>query len=484
MAPSPTGFLHLGNARTFLFDFLYARHQGATLVLRVEDTDAERSTPEAEAYLVDALHWLGITWDEGPDIGGPHGPYRQSERSGYAAAAEVLLEKGRAYRCFCTDEELEAERRGQQERGEAPRYSRRCLHLSKEQVASFVAEGRRPSVRFLVPAGLRIMWIDAVYGETVFESDDLGDFVILRRDGLPIYNFANVVDDHAMEITVIIRSQSHLSNTPRQIMLYDALAWQAPTFAHVPDVLDAGKGKLSKRRGARGVTEYRDEGYLPQAVVNYLALLGWSPPSEEEFLSLDQLRRLFSFDRVQKSNAALDETRLEWFNAEYIRRISIEELIRASLPFLQEAGLVGSDPSTEDLEMLRRILPLIQTRVRTLKEIPGMIDFFFRDRIEAEPADLVPRQRSREEAAQALQALSAELSQTEPWTSESIAAAVDRVATLLGWKRGETFMLLRVVETGRTVTPPLTESMEVLGKDAAVQRVNDQLGGMKAALPA
>jgi nondiscriminating glutamyl-tRNA synthetase len=343
MAPAPSGFLHLGNVRTFLFDYLYARGHSGTLVLRIEDTDADRSTSEAEAYISDALHWLGIDWDEGPDVDGEYGPYRQSERQeSHRATALHLVSTGHAYECFCTPEELNAERAEQQARGQAPRYSGRCFRLSTVEKSAFRAEGRVPAIRFHVPEGETVAWDDLVYEHVSFQSDDLGDFIILRPNGAPIYNLANVVDDHGMRITVGLRSQSHLSNTPRQILMYRALGWDPPQFAHVPDVNDLQGRKMGKRYGAKGVTDYRNEGYLPEAVVNYMALLGWSSPSEEEFLSMEDLCRQFTFDRVQRSNAAFDPERLEWFNAQYIRKLPVPVLLDRAEPFLEAAGLLSA----------------------------------------------------------------------------------------------------------------------------------------------
>lgn len=342
MAPAPSGFLHIGNVRTFLFDYLYAQRYEADLVLRIEDTDAERSTPQAEAYIIDCLHWLGIEWQEGPDIGGQYGPYRQSEREdSHSATALSLLASGHAYECFCTPQELEQERKGQEAQGQAPRYSGRCCRLSEPEKEAFRDEGRIASIRFHAPSSREVAWQDLVYERVAFESDDIGDFIILRSNGTATYNLANVADDHNMRISVGLRSQSHLSNSPRQIMLYEALEWPIPDFAHVPDVLDMQGRKMGKRLGAKGVTEYRDEGYLPEALVNYMALLGWSSPSHEEFLSTDDLRREFSLDRVQKSNAAFDPARLEWFNAQYIRGLPVEDLIDRAAPFLEKAGLIS-----------------------------------------------------------------------------------------------------------------------------------------------
>ncbi len=475
MAPSPTGFLQLGNVRTFLFDYLYARGHDGALVLRIEDTDAERSTPEAEAYLVDALHWLGIQWDEGPDIGGAHGPYRQTERTGYREVAARLTETGHAYECFCTREELEQDRRQQQERGEAPRYSGRCYGLSEEQRARLRAEGREASIRFHVPTGRSISWNDRVYGHTSFEGDALGDFVILRPNGLPIYNFANVVDDHEQEITIVVRGQQHLSNTPLQILLYEALDWSIPEFAHLPDVLDQNRQRLAKRRGAKGVTEYREEGYLPEAVVNVLALLGWSPPGGEEFLSLDDLCRQFSFDRVQRSNAAFDPARLDWFNGQYIRRMPLTDLIVAAAPFLQRTGLVPTGAlSEEERARLSRILPHVRERVRTLAEIPSMVEFLYRDPSGLGVDSFQVKDLKRRDLAQtseALEAVQDAVDRLEEWTPEALLAAMDGVAVRLDWRRGELLMAVRIAITGKTVTPPLIESLEVLGRAVTMARL-------------
>jgi glutamyl-tRNA synthetase len=475
MAPAPSGFLHLGNVRTFLFDYLYARGHGGALVLRIEDTDAARSTPAAEEYIRDALHWLGIDWDEGPDVGGPFGPYRQSEREGlHREAAHALKSTNHAYDCFCTTEELAAERSEQDARGEPPRYSRRCLTLTESEKAVFRQEGREPAMRFLVPDGQTIAWNDLVYEHVSFQSDDIGDFVILRPNGAPIYNLANVVDDHGMQITVGLRSQSHLSNTPRQLLLYDALGWDPPAFVHVPDVSDLQGRKLGKRYGAKGVTEYRAEGYLPEAVVNYMALLGWSSPTEEELLSLEELCRQFSFDRVQRSNAAFDGERLEWFNSQYLRRIPIDDLVDRAIPFCEEAGLFVEAEVDRARSLLQRAMPLVQERVRTLVAIPTMVDFFFRD-----PCPKLDQLKIKEYApsqvAAALESAANTLAALDPWTSDSIVSAVTETASTCGWTRGDLFIAIRVAITGRTVSPPLTESMEIVGRDGCIGRMRNAM---------
>jgi glutamyl-tRNA synthetase len=474
LAPAPTGFLHLGSVHTFLFNYLYARGHSGTLILRIEDTDVERSTPAVEQDMFEALHWLGITWDEGPDIGGSYGPYRQSERTTYYRdAAELLIKQGQAYECFCTPEELEQERREQQARGQAPRYSGRCYQLSPAEREQMRAAGRPAAVRFHVPSARQIAWDDWVYKRIEFESNTIGDFIILKSDGFPTYNFANVVDDHAMDITLVVRGASHIPNTPRQLLLYDAFGWEPPSFAHLPDILKAARaGKLSKREGAKSVTQYREEGYLPQALVNYLALLGWSSPSGQEFFTMEQLIKEFSFERVQEAGAAFDPERLEWFNAQYIRRTPATELIDYVLPFLVRAGLLPANKrSIEERSRLIRILPLVQERVRTLAEIPPMVDFFYRDQLVYDPALLRIKNRSDTEIYLALTQAHNVLSLVEPWTAESLETALTQLANQLGWKRGDLFMVLRVAETGRTVTPPLLESMEILGRSVVLKRI-------------
>lgn len=483
MAPSPSGFLHLGNVRTFLFDYLYARGHNGDLILRVEDTDADRSTDEAEQYLSDALRWLGIRWSEGPDVGGPHAPYRQSQRTAlHREAANHLLLSGAAYECFCTESDLKQERLEQQARREAPRYSGRCYGISSFQREALIEEGRVPAIRFRVPLSQQLGWDDLVYGYTEFLSDDIGDFVILRANRSPIYNLANVVDDHDMKVTIALRGQSHLSNTPRQMMLYRALGWPVPAFAHVPDVLDLQGRKMGKRFGAKGISEYRDEGYLSAAIVNYVAFLGWSSPSDEEFLSIEELSRQFSFDRVQRSNAAFDPARLEWFNSQYIRRMNIADLCRASAPFVEKYGLTDGYVSPEKATIqLERILPLIRERVRTLAEIPPMIAFFFTQDIQTPTSLFEIGGYSRRQIAAALRHACQALAGAQVWSSDAILDTVTDVAKQIGWKRGDLFMAMRIALTGRTVSPPLPESMEILERPTSVFRMEAAIATLEDA---
>ena len=470
MAPAPSGFLHLGM-------FAPSSLMICTIAAMTANWCCESRTPTPNAHRRrrNPIYRTAFSgWESpgkrGPTWAAPSARTGSRERSeSHRAAALELLENGHAYKCFCTREELEEERKQQEARSEAPRYSRRCRNLTPEERTTLEADGREASIRFRVPDSQTIGWDDMVYGTIEFQSDDIGDFVILRPNGAPIYNLANVADDHHMRITVALRSQSHISYTPRQLMMYNALGWTAPAFAHVPDVLDLQGRKMGKRHGAKGVTEYREEGYLPQAVVNYIALLGWSP-HENEFLSMNDLTSRFSFD-AQKSNAAFDSARLEWFNGQWIRRLSVDELLVESEPFLAKAGLMPDPHDEPARQRMLQILPLVQERVRTLAEIPAMIDFFFRDSLELEPSTLTVKQRSPAEVSQALKRTTDAAEILEPWTSEEIATSVKTIASELGWKHGELFMVLRIAETGRTVTPPLTESMEILGKASAVGRM-------------
>ncbi len=339
MAPSPTGPLHIGTARTSLYNFLFARHFGGTYVLRIEDTDLARSTADFERDIIDNLHWLGITWDEGPQVAGgedigPFGPYRQSQRSElYAAEAARLLESGHAYHCWCTPEELDVVRREQEARKEAPRYNGRCLRLTDADRAQFAAEGRQPAVRFKVPPEV-VRFDDLIRGEVEFDNSLLGDFIIVRADGSPLYHFVVVIDDEKMEISHVIRGEDHLSNTPKHIALIRALGYREPRFGHIPLILNADRSKMSKRKSQTSLTAYREEGYLPEAMVNFLAFLGWSPGTEEEIFTLDELIARFDLAHVHKGGAIFDKDRLDYLNGVYIRSLSDEQLALRLRPYL------------------------------------------------------------------------------------------------------------------------------------------------------
>ncbi len=477
MAPSPTGPLHIGTARTSLYNFLFARHAGGTYVLRIEDTDLARGTAEYERDIIDNLHWLGITWDEGPQVAGgddigPFGPYRQSNRSElYAAEAARLLESGHAYHCWCTPEELEAVRREQEAKKEAPRYNRRCLRLTDAVRAQFAAEGRQPAIRFKVASEV-VRFDDLIRGEVEFDNSLLGDFIIVRADGSPLYHFVVVIDDEKMEISHVIRGEDHLSNTPKHIALIRALGYREPRFGHIPLILNADRSKMSKRKSQTSVTAYREEGYLPEAMVNFLAFLGWSPGTEEEIFTLDGLTARFDLAHVHKGGAIFDKDRLDYLNGVYIRSLTDEQLALRLRPFLPEAL---------DDEAVLRVVPLIKERLVKLADARELVAFLTEadDEVAAlyDADALVPKGRSVADAATALQAARdalAELTAAD-FASEVLEGRCREEAERLGWKAGEFFRPLRMAITGRSVSPPLFGSMELLGRDRVLARLDEAL---------
>jgi glutamyl-tRNA synthetase/nondiscriminating glutamyl-tRNA synthetase len=377
-APSPTGHLHVGNARTALVNWLLARGRGGTFVLRIEDTDRERSTVESEAAILDDLTWLGLTWDEGPDVGGPYGPYRQTERLPlYAEHAQRLLTGGRAYSCFCSAETLEAQRQAQLAEGRPPKYAGTCRALDPAAAARRRAAGEPAAIRFHVPARGDVTFHDAVRGPVTFHTDVIGDPIIVRSDGMPAYNFAVVVDDALMHITHVIRGEDHISNTPRQVLLYEAFGWTPPRFAHLSLVMGPDHAPLSKRHGATSVAEFRAKGYLPEALVNYLALIGWSPGGDDELLPLDELARRFSLEHVAHSAGVFDEQKLTWANRHYLKTADPQRLVRLALPFLRDAGQVVGPTSAAARAWLEFVVPRVAASVDRLSEIPDRLKQVF-----------------------------------------------------------------------------------------------------------
>ena len=473
MAPSPTGPLHLGTARTSLYNFLTARHAGGTYVLRIEDTDPARSTVEFERDIIDNLHWLGISWDEGPQVAGgddigQFAPYRQSGRMDrYAEEAHRLLEGGRAYRCWCTPEELEAVRREQEAAKEPPRYNRRCLNLTDAERTGLGAEGRPSVIRFHVEAE-KIRFDDLIRGEVEFDNALLGDFVIVRNDGMPLYHFVVVVDDEAMEITHVIRGEDHLSNTPKHIALIRALGYREPRFGHIPLILNADRSKMSKRKSQTAITAYREEGYLPEAMVNFMAFLGWSPGTEEEIFSLDELTRRFEIAKVHKAGAVFDRDRLDHLNGVYLRAMADEQLALRLRPWVPEA--VRDDD-------LRHIVPLVKERLVKLADITGLAAFLWEpDEVVASwygPELLHPKKGGPAEARTALEGardMLAELDDAD-FSAELIEQRARRAAEAIGVKAGDFFSPIRVAVTGRTITPPLFDSLELLGRERSLARI-------------
>ncbi|MGB9802764.1 glutamate--tRNA ligase [Desulfofundulus sp.] len=470
-APSPTGPLHIGGARSALFNWLFARNQGGTFIVRIEDTDLERSSRESEKNILAALRWLGLDWDEGIEVGGPHGPYRQTERlSIYQTYARQLLENGWAYYCYCTEEELAAEREALLARGEMPRYTGRCRHLCEEDRRRLEAEGRRPVLRFAVPSGETITVQDLVRGEVSFDVDGIGDFIIVKSDGIPTYNFAVVVDDHAMGITHVIRAEEHLSNTPRQILLYRAFNWPVPRFAHVSLILGQDRTKMSKRHGATSIEQYREMGYLPEALVNFLALLGWSPGGEEEIFTLEELKRQFSLERVAKNPAVFDLDKLNWLNGHYIRQSSLERITDLAIPFLQKAGYIGGEVTPEKYRWLKQLVAAVRDYLTNLSEITRYVDIFFAP--EVEPEDEEARSvLAGEQVPRVLAALAEKIEATDELNEESARGILKKLPRELGLGGRMVYLPIRVALTGRTHGPELYQVIPLLGKEKVLARL-------------
>jgi glutamyl-tRNA synthetase len=465
-APSPTGHLHLGGARTALFNFLFARRHKGVFLLRVEDTDQERSTPESVRGILDSLRWLGLDWDEGPEVGGEQGPYFQSERKElYRRELERLLAEGKAYPCFCTPEELAA-RREKAKREERPLgYDGRCRGLDDGAREKLRGEGRPEAVRLAVGEG-ETSWRDLVRGDVSFRNDQFGDFVIFKSDGFPTYHFAVVVDDAAMAITHVIRGDDHISNTPRHLMLFEALGRTAPLFAHAPIILGGDGGRLSKRHGATSVGQYREEGYLPEAMVNYLALLGWSTSESRQTFSLEELIAEFDIPRVSKSSATFDQEKLLWLNNYHYLELSSRERVKRLVPFWEKAGM---EAGARDPAWLEKIVDIVGDRVKVLPDIGQYTEFFFRDVEPGEPEQKVLHKA--EKVMPALVKVIARLDSLEPFSEGGIETAIKEEAEAAEVGLGKIIQPIRVAVMGRKVGPGLFESLELLGKDKVLERL-------------
>jgi glutamyl-tRNA synthetase len=480
IAPSPTGPLHIGTARTALFNFLYARHVGGTFILRLEDTDQVRSTPEFEKDILDGLHWLGLDWDEGPEVAGepargPHAPYRQMERLPmYAAAAQRLLLEDKAYPCYCTPEELDADRKAQEAAHEPPRYVGRCAHLTVEERQAREAEGRQAALRFRVGEGV-VAFDDIVRGRVEIDVANLGgDFVIVRADGTPLYHFTVVVDDAAMEVSHVIRGEDHLSNTPKHILLFRALGHEVPQFAHLPLILNPDRTKMSKRKSQTAIDDYIAQGFVREALVNYLAFLGWSPGTEEEILSLDELIERFDLRAVHKGGAVFDRERLEWLNGQWIRRLSADDLIDRLRPFIEAELVAGRIERMPTDEEIRALLPIIQERLPTLGAIGDLVGFLWVGDVSVEAETLVPKRWDVATTRDALPAARATIADVGDvsFEADEIEPPLRALAEERGWKPGDLFMAIRVAVTGRTATPPLFDTLVALGRERTLERID------------
>lgn len=474
-APSPTGPFHIGGARSALFNWLFARRYGGTFIVRIEDTDLERSTRESEENILNALRWLGMDWDEGIEVDGPDAPYRQTERLElYRRYAAALLESGQAYRCYCTEEELAAEREELLAKGEMVRYMGRCRNLTPEECAAMEKAGRKPVIRFRVPQDQVIQVNDLVRGEVSFECSGIGDFIIVKSDGIPTYNFAVVIDDHSMKISHVIRAEEHLSNTPRQILIFQALGWQVPAFAHVSLILGQDRSKMSKRHGATAIEQYQAKGYLPEALVNFLALLGWSPGGEDEVLSLEQLVEQFSLERVSKSPAVFDLDKLNWLNGHYIRTTSLERIIEMAIPYLEKAGYVSQPLTAEKYEWIGMIVALVRDYLNCLEEITDHVAVFFNDRVEIKEVEALEVMVGDQVPA-VLEALKKKVTTGPALTEAGAKLMLKEVGKELGVKGKEIFMPVRVALTGKVHGPDLNRTMAILGQAGVAKRLEQAL---------
>jgi nondiscriminating glutamyl-tRNA synthetase len=475
-APSPTGHLHIGNARTALFNYLFARNQKGQFIIRIEDTDQKRNIAGGEESQLKYLKWLGMDWDESVDVGGEYGPYRQSERLDiYKKHYADLLEKGLAYKCYCTEEELEKEREEQIARGEAPRYSGKCRHLTKEDQAKLEAEGRKPSIRFHVPEGKVYRFNDIVKGEVSFASEDIGDFVIVKKDGMPLYNFAVAIDDHLMKISHVLRGDDHISNTPKQLMIYEAFGWEPPTFGHMTLIVNENHKKLSKRDESiiQFIEQYEALGYLPEALFNFIALLGWSPVGEEEIFSREELIEIFDPARLSKSPAVFDRQKLIWMNNQYMKKLPVEKVVELALPHLVSAGRVPENPSPEQLEMANKLIALYQEQMSYGAEIVSLSELFFKEEISYDETGKAIL--SEEQVPEVLRAFLQELEHLESFEAAEIKAAIKRVQKATGQKGKKLFMPIRVAVTGQEHGPELPNTIELLGKETVKKRIQNIL---------
>ncbi|MFC0469770.1 glutamate--tRNA ligase [Halalkalibacter kiskunsagensis] len=475
-APSPTGHLHIGGARSALFNYLFAKSQGGKFVLRIEDTDQARNVDQAKEKLLESLKWLGLDWDESIDVGGEYGPYSCMERVGlYQEYIEQLLEKGKAYYCYMTEEELDAEREAQKARGELPKYSGRDRNLTEEQRNQYEAKGLKPVVRFRVPEGKVIEIDDAVRGHVTFESDGIGDFVIARKDGIPMYNFAVVIDDHLMKISHVIRGEEHLSNTPRQVLLYEAFDWDVPRFAHASLILNPDRQKMSKRDESiiQFVEQYKELGYMPEALVNFLALLGWSPVGEEETFSMKELGEQFTLERVSKAPAVFDTDKLAWMNNQYIKNAELDTVVSLALPHLVKAGKLPEVMTAEQEEWAKKLIGLYQEQLQYGAEIVELTELFFKTKIEYnEEAQTV---LDEEQVPEILAQFVKEIETIEEFTSANIKSSIKATQKATGHKGKKLFMPIRVATTGQTHGRDLPDSIELLGKEVVIARLESLL---------
>jgi glutamyl-tRNA synthetase len=472
-APSPTGYLHVGGARTALFNWLYVRRHSGVFILRIEDTDVERSSTDMVTGILESLRWLGLDWDEGPEIGGPHAPYFQSARlDRYRAAAYALVESGHAYYCYCKPEELRAKREAAEAAGQSGMYDRTCRRLSREEIARREASGDPRAIRFKVPDDGATTFVDLVHGPITIDHDHIEDFVVLRSDSHPTYHLSVVVDDVEMQVTHVVRGDDHISNTPKQVLLYEAMRAPVPAFAHVPLILGPDKKRLSKRHGATSVGEYEKQGYLPEAMVNFLALLGWSPGGDREVFTRDELVSLFTLEGISGGNAVFGPDKLDWFNQQHLMRLSNDEILRRLQPALVEAGLWRDSFGDRDRDWVSRVIDLLKPRARKLNDLVDALRPFIVDRVERDPA-AVSKYLSAPDLAPHLEAWREKLRDVAPFDPPTLESALRSLAEARGIKAGALIHATRVAVVGQAVSPGLFDVLALVGRDRVLARLED-----------
>ncbi|GAB6153034.1 glutamate--tRNA ligase [Desulfosporosinus burensis] len=471
-APSPTGPLHIGGARSALFNYLWARKNKGIFIVRSEDTDLERSSRESEHNILEALRWLNIQWDEGIEVGGEHGPYRQTDRLAlYKEYTEKLIASGNAYYCYCSEEELEQERQALIAKGETPRYLGKCRQLTPEQRAALELEGRKPVVRFRVPEGQAIHISDQVRGDVVFDSDGIGDYVIVKSDGIPTYNFAVVVDDLTMKITHVIRGEEHLSNTPRQVLIYQALGLPAPEFAHISLILNTEGGKMSKRDGDTAVIDYQKKGYLPEAIVNFIALLGWAPSGEEEFYTLAELTEAFSLDRVSKSPAVFDRHKLNYINSHYIKKTAPERLAELALPHVEELGISPlGERSADQQQWFNDFIGAISEKISYMAEAKEFVHYFHGD-VPLSPEGEALEVLKGEQVSSVLALFKDKILELDVLSGANVKTLLKQITKELKLGGKLVFMPVRVALTGQIHGPELYDVIPLLGRENVLKRI-------------
>lgn len=474
-APSPTGPFHIGGARSALFNWLVARHADGTFLVRIEDTDLKRSTKESEENIKDSLKWLGMNWDEGIDVGGPHGPYRQTERLDlYKKEVQRLLDEGKAYYCYCSAEELEKSRKAQLDAGKTPIYDEHCRHLTEEEKAKYEAEGRKPVVRLKVRKDGVFAFDDMVRGHVEFQAAGVGDFIIMKSDGIPVYNFAVVIDDAFMEVTHVIRAEEHLSNTPRQLAIYEALGYKPPKFGHISLILGEDHKKMSKRHGATSVTEYRNMGYLPEAVVNYLALLGWTPKGEQEIFTEEELIKQFSMKRVSSNDAVFDINKLNWINFQYMKKLDADQLYDLIVPFLVKAGYVEESVAEEKKDWLKKVIWFMKDHIYFAGQAADELRFFFEDMPKITDENVLAIMKA-ETSGQLLRAFIEDLKALPSFDQDAIKKCFNACMKAQGIKGKAAYEPTRIALTGVTQGPGMFEMMELFGREKTMDRLEAAL---------